>query len=55
MQLVHDAVDGLVGDDADDGVVQGWPGVGAVVRLARVAAMTFNLIPFCKTLDAVIV
>ena len=55
VKLVHNAVDGLVGDDADDGVVQGRPGVGAVVRFARVAAVAFDFVPFCKTLDSVVV
>ena len=55
MQLVEDAVCLVVVDDADDGVVQGRPGMGAVVRLARVAAMAFDFVPFGEALRAVVV
>ena len=55
VQLVEDAVHLVVVDDADDGVVQGRPGMGAVVRLARVAAVTFDFIPFGEALRAVVV
>lgn len=54
-QLFQDAVDGTIRDDANDGVVQGWPGVCAVVRLTSFAAVAFDFVPFCKTLDTVVV
>ena len=55
MKLVHNAVDGLVGDDADDGVVQGRPGMGAVVRFARLAAVPFDFVPLGVALHAIVV
>ena len=55
VQLVEDAVHFVVVDDADDGIVQGRPSMGAVVRLARVAAVTFYFIPLGKALRAVVV
>ena len=55
VQLVEDAVHSLIGDYADDGVVQGRPGVRAVVRFARVAAVAFDFVPLGEALHAVVV
>lgn len=55
MQLVEDAVHLVVVDDADDGIVQGRPGMGAVVRLSRLATVAFYLIPLGETFRAVVV
>ena len=55
MQLVEDAVHLVVVDDADDGVVQGRPGMGAVVRLARIAAVAFDFVPFSEAFRAVVI
>ena len=55
VQLVEDAVHSIVGDDADDGVVQGRPGVRAVVRLASLAAVAFDFIPLGEALHAIVV
>ena len=54
-QLLQDAVDGTIRDDADDGVVQGRPSMGAVVWLARFAAVALDFVPFGEALDAVVV
>lgn len=55
VQLVEDAVYFVVVDNADDGIVQGRPGVGAVVRLTRVAAVTLDFVPFGEAFCAVII
>ena len=55
MQLVEDAVHLVVIDDADDGIVQGRPGMGAVVRLSRLATVALDFVPFGKALRAVVV
>ena len=55
VQLVEDAVHLVVVDDADDGIVQGRPGMGAVVWFARVAAVTLDFIPFSETFYAIVV
>ena len=55
MQLVEDAVHLVVVDDADDGVVQGRPGMGAVVRIACLAAVTLDFVPFREAFRAVVV
>ena len=55
MQLLEDALHFVVIDDAEDGVVQGGPGVGAEVRLARVAAVSLDFVPFGEALHAVVV
>ena len=48
MQLLEDAVHLVVVDDADNGVVQGRPGVRAVVRFTRLAAVAFDFVPLGK-------
>ena len=55
MQLVEDAVHLVIVDDADDGIVQGRPGMSAVVRLSRLATVAFYLIPLGEALHAVVV
>ncbi len=55
MQLVEDAVHLVVVDDADDGIVQGRPGMGAVVRFTRLAAVALDFVPFGKALRAIVV
>ena len=55
MQLVEDVVHLVVGDDADDGVVQGRPSVGAIVRIARLAAVPLDFVPLGEALHAIVV
>ena len=55
VQLVEDAVHLVVVDDADDGIVQGRPGMGAVMRLSRLATVAFYLIPLGEAFRAVII
>ena len=55
MQLVEDAVHLVVIDDADDGVVQDRSGMGAVVRITRLTAVTLDFVPFGEALRAVVV
>jgi len=55
VQLLEDAVHLVVVNDADDGVVQGRPGMGAVVRLARLAAVAFDFVPLGEALHAIVV
>ena len=55
MQLVEDAVHLVVVEDADDGVVQGRSGMGAGVRLARIAAVAFDFVPLGEALHAIVV
>ena len=55
VQLVEDAVHLVIIDDADDGIVQSRPCMGAVMWLARVAAVAFDFVPFGEALRAVVV
>ena len=55
VQLVEDAVHLVVVDDADNGVVQGRPSMGAVVWLTRLTAVAFDFVPFSEALRAVVV